>query len=328
MIYANKASTASIPFLGLLLALVRPDGAIFGVIGSAIFLFSVHSKERLNYIVSLIISGFIGVVYFIQRWNYFDEFLPLPLIVKSTSDSILPGSGMNLMFIDFVYFLLCAALFGIFMLRGLKSETSRFIADTVYFIAILFAEQSQNAGMRFQAPLLVATLLFSTIFFSSLHSILCDNLKSFRRTSTLFFSALILLLMPIGMNNAKSTGALIKFVTNPYYINFLPYNLASKVDEDATIALTEAGKLAYWMPGKKYDLIGLNTARTAISGASVQYIEELSPDLIMAHHAGLLGNLTCPNGMDFCVLTGDLKMPRLHFEPGTRVRQASQPIEF
>ena len=34
-----------IPFLGLLLALVRPDGAIFGVIGSAIFLFSVHSKE-------------------------------------------------------------------------------------------------------------------------------------------------------------------------------------------------------------------------------------------------------------------------------------------
>ena len=117
LIYANKASTASIPFLGLLLALVRPDGAIFGVIGSAIFLFSVHSKERLNYIVSLIISGFIGVVYFIQRWNYFDEFLPLPLIVKSTSDSILPGSGMNLMFIDFVYFLLCAALFGIFMLR-------------------------------------------------------------------------------------------------------------------------------------------------------------------------------------------------------------------
>ena len=52
-------------------------------------------------------------------------------------------------------------------------------------------------------------------------------------------------------------------------------------------------------------MIGLNTARTAISGASVQYIEELSPDLIMAHHAGLLGNLTCPNGMDFCVLARD-----------------------
>ena len=262
----------------------------------------------------------------------FDEFLPLPLIVKSTSDSILPGSGMNLMFIDFVYFLLCAALFGIFMLRvGLNRKLAVLLPTTVYFIAILFAEQSQNAGMRFQAPLLVATLLFSTIFFSSLHSILCDNLKSFRRTSTLFFSALILLLMPIGMNNAKSTGALIKFVTNPYYINFLPYNLASKVDEDATIALTEAGKLAYWMPGKKYDLIGLNTARTAISGASVQYIEELSPDLIMAHHAGLLGNLTCPNGMDFCVLARDeLENAEVTIlDTGTRVRQASAAtIEF
>ena len=41
------------------------------------------------------------------KGNYFELNLPLPLIVKSTSDSILPGSGMNLMFIDFVY-LLCA----------------------------------------------------------------------------------------------------------------------------------------------------------------------------------------------------------------------------
>ena len=44
---------------------------------------------------------------------------------------------------------------------------------------------------------------------------------------------------------------------------------------------------------------------TAKKGASVKYIKNLSPDLIMAHHAGLLKNLSCKIDEKYCIVRLD-----------------------
>ena len=40
-----------------------------------------------------------------------------------------------------------------------------------------------------------------------------------------------------------------------------------------------------------------------MNGASVEYLSTLNPDLIMIHHAGLLGDINCNSGKPFCNLT-------------------------
>ena len=337
LIYSNDRWTVFVPAIGLLLALIRPDGAIFGVIGSMTFLFALRKNERSKYLLAVLITGIIGIFYFVARWNYFGEFLPLPLIVKSSSDVFLPGAIPNLIFVESTYLLCLFGVFGIITLRAdIVRKLSVLLPAAVYFLSITFAEQSQNVGLRFQAPLLVAILLFSVIFVSQLHTFFCDRLRSVKQVPIFFISFIVLALAPIGLKNANSVRVNLNYTTNSDYINFFPYYLANYVDDNTVIALTEAGRLAYWMSGKKYDLVGLNTAETAVAGASSGYIEEISPDLIMAHHAGLLGDLQCSKGTSFCELARDQLVKaasennsHTFLESENRVRRASAAtIEF
>ena len=318
LIYSNDRWIVFAPAIGLLLALVRPDGAIFGVLGSMVFLFAVRKNDRSKYLLAVLITGAIGIFYFVARWNYFGEFLPLPLIVKSSSDLFLPGATTNLLFVDSIYLLCLFGVFGVITLQaGIARKLSVVLPAAVYFLSITFAEQTQNMGLRFQAPLLVAILLFSVIFVSQLHTFffdrlksvkqvpIFDRLKSVKQAPIFFILFIVIALAPIGLKNANSVRKILNFMTNSEYFQYFPYYLANYVDDNTVIALTEAGGLAYWMPGKKYDLVGLNTAETAVAGASSGYIEEISPDLIMAHHGGLLGNLQCSTGTSFCELARD-----------------------
>lgn len=337
LIYSNDRWIVFIPAIGLLLALIRPDGAIFGVLGSIVFLFAVQKNERSKYLLAVLITGVIGIFYFVARWNYFGEFLPLPLIVKSSSDVFLPGAIANLKFVESVNLLILFGVLGVVTLRAdIARKLSVVLPTAVYFLSITFAEQTQNVGARFQAPLLVAILLFSVIFVSQLHTFFCDRFKSVKQVPIIFISFVVIALAPIGLKNATSFRSLLNYTTNSDYINFFPYYLANYVDDNTVIALTEAGRLAYWMSGKKYDLVGLNTPATAVAGASSGYIEEISPDLIMAHHAGLLGNLQCSTGANFCELARDQLVKaasennaHTYVESENRVRRASAvTIEF
>jgi hypothetical protein len=98
----------------------------------------------------------------------------------------------------------------------------------------------------------------------------------------------------------------VQYLTNDDYINFFPYHLAPFVSSDTVLALTEAGRFAYWLPGKKYDLVGLNTARTAIEGASKTYLENLKPDLIFFHQDNTLPSITCTNDRPYCEIDTSL----------------------
>lgn len=68
---------------GLLLCLIRPDGFMLAA-PLAIFLLFNKSLNRTTTIKHLSLYAVIpGIIYFIARWQYFGELLPLPFYVKS-----------------------------------------------------------------------------------------------------------------------------------------------------------------------------------------------------------------------------------------------------
>jgi hypothetical protein len=61
-----------------------------------------------------------------------------------------------------------------------------------------------------------------------------------------------------------------------------------RVLNHGTMALTEAGRLAYWSTTNVYDMIGLNTPYTAKHPPSLAYLDTLDPDIVMFHAAGTI----------------------------------------
>ena len=77
-------------FLSVLLcSLIRPDGVVFNLV-AATFMLSRHFNARgfSAAFGALIVPG---ILYFVWRWQYFGEFLPLPFYVKSDVDRAVLG---------------------------------------------------------------------------------------------------------------------------------------------------------------------------------------------------------------------------------------------
>lgn len=271
-----------IPLVSIIIGLIRPDGVIIGVIASLIGLFFAHTYGFLRrYVLISIFSCFIGILYFFWRYTYFGNLLPLPLYVKGASFSGMPG------IIPHIYWALSNGFLGLLtiLLIVFSKERVRFLIAAIpiftLFIALIFATQSQNVSFRFQAP---GTLL---LIFASAVLITEVKISSFvDNKTTLWLSLIVFLLFGALTTYVIQTRSMILILQDKQYINYFPYYLDKKADEDIVIALTEAGRFAYWMSGSKYDLVGLNTTYTAIEKASPDYLEKINPDLIFIHTAG------------------------------------------
>jgi Flp pilus assembly protein protease CpaA len=291
-----------IPVLGLTLALVRPDGVVIGGLTTILFYFVIERKLRLSYLAVTLGCAIVGVAYFLWRWNYFGEILPLPLIVKSSSDTSLPGLWVNLKWLTLMMPLLGLAIYSLFVFsEKYKKILAVSIPILAYLILLTFAVQSQNVGNRFQAPILVLFLFFAAVSASRINMI---SFYAFMRSQSLLKSLMLIAFVSsigfIGFYSARSTVSLVRNSIEGQYIDVLPNYLSTYLNDTSRIALTEAGRLAYWTPGMKYDLVGLNTAETAVNGASIEYLESLDADLIMMHHAGMLSGIICENAQTFC----------------------------
>ena len=287
-----------VSLISLALALFRPDGAIIGIFFCFIFFYFTNKEERKIHLRGVLICAVIGIAYFIWRWNYFGHFLPLPLIVKSQSDNFLPGLSPNFHWATRSAIVISLAALALFSISKYRNRALAMgIPVLLYFLAIMFAVQSQNVSYRFQAPM-AAILLVSAA--AGLQYII---VQSQQWNAAIRFSVVSTLIIACSFQTlyfARQTYGLVRYLTNDDYINFFPYHLAPFVSSDTVLALTEAGRFAYWLPGKKYDLVGLNTARTAIEGASKNYLESLEPDLIFFHHAGTLPSINCTNDRPYC----------------------------
>lgn len=284
LLYQRKDSTLHyVPVVGIVLGLLRPDGVIIGVVASLIGLYFACSKGIVKkYLIYSLICFGIGVVYFVWRYSYFGQLLPLPLYVKSTAPESLPG------LLPHVNWAMRNGFLGLFAISTLIFCKDRWrilvssLPVAILFIALVFATQSQNVSYRFQAPGTTLLIVWSSLLMSEVAS----RLKAFGKSRVVALGMVGVIALSATASYARDSLSIVRYLQNEDYINYFPYHISKSIDNETTIALTEAGRFAYWVEGKKHDLVGLNTPKVAINGSSPSYIEGLNPDIIFMHVAG------------------------------------------
>ena len=266
------------PFLALTLGLIRPDGVIIGVFIVLITFFLANKKQYKKIIINSFISVLIGLAYFTWRYEYFGNLLPLPLYVKS-SERVLNNVFFNFkQSLEYKQFYLYFIGFIISLLVGNKNLRKKFILLSIpffiHYLSFLISKQSQNIGFRFQAPIIIF-FIYSSI------SILSKT--QFQSTSIKNFSLFVVTFI-ISVSSIKT----INYIT--YYFkpsksltSLFAYKLSTEVlTGKETIALTEAGRLAYYQQKENpiIDLVGLNTEYVAKNNLDQKYLESQNPHLL------------------------------------------------
>ena len=149
--------------LSLLTILTRPDGIVWIFAPILIRFFSLR-KNNISEIKYILIISSIGIIYFVSRFLYFENFFPLPFYVKT---------NFNLLSIDSIvkysFVLIPLFLTTIFYRKDINYN---FIKKVLIFISIpiifySFNSLSQNFANRFFAPL----------FFGILYILISSNIK-------------------------------------------------------------------------------------------------------------------------------------------------------
>jgi len=292
-----------VPVQGILLGLFRPDGVIIGVLATVVAFFLVHGDQgKKKYIWASISSLFIGVSYFVWRFLYFGNFLPLPLIVKSNADIFLPGAGLIYTWtLTVLPLVILVIIFWLLTLRDKQNLQRIYVALIPFFthiVSLLFAVPSQNVAYRFYVPE-TAILIYLTFFFAN------KLLKSERSIPKFSKRASVVtviggVLVSLGAQTpifAVGYSSIVK----PDYIDFFPSRLSKVLDSQTVIASSEAGRLPYWTRGQHWDLVGLNTPEFAAAGVSRMALNNINPDIILLHTAGLW-SASCDGIQNFCTL--------------------------
>lgn len=293
---ANPHNFHLIPLVALLVGLIRPDGVIIGAVLTVIMLLAAKKEQKLTrFLIFSLISLILGGIYFYWRYTYFGLLLPLPLYVKSTEPAMLPGLITNIKFFVFNFPLVIMCIpYLIYKKSGLFFTSALTISATILLIALTFATQSQNVAFRFQAPILLLLFFFSGDFFVLNARKLPSKFVFLIKNAC--FSACFIAFLGLGIYYVRTS-------LNDDYINFFPQHLKTEIRDNTVIAMTEAGRMAYWNKhADLYDLVGLNTPFIATDPITPNSIEKINPDLIFAHTAGTLASAGCASG-NYCVLS-------------------------
>lgn len=283
-----------IVFLTIAISLFRPDGVIL-TIGALTSLLLFSKKEDVSKaIVCILISSIIGFIYFIWRWNYFDSILPLPLLVKQHTDSLLEGLHPNYDALKRYFPLLITSIF-FFNKKDTNKYCAILFGPLLLFISLSFMHQSQNIGDRFQFVIIVSIILLYTYSIP-------NNIKG-----KYLYLLLILPLIAI-FHGKKVIINEVKYLTNSDYINNFPQLLKESNFTSEKIAITEAGRFPFWFNAKKMiDLVGLNSKDVVIKGAN-KVLESENPELIFVNHADRYNfkKLNLDNSKNFIIVNPGL----------------------
>ena len=267
-----------VPYFALILGLIRPDGVILG--GLLVFstFFLAEKKEYKIILNSLIICFIIGISYFVWRYQYFGNLLPLPLYVKS-SENIFSNISFNLLqSLEYKQFYLYFLSFLITLFIGNKNCRRKFIILSIpfliHYISFLISKQSQNIGFRFQAP----TIIFFIYACVSILSKIKFEILSFKKATQLI---VVFLIAFCGLKTINYIN--FYFKPSKSLTPLFAYKLSKQVLKGKeTIALTEAGRLAFFQQKENpiIDLVGLNTEYTAKHELTQKYMIAQNPDVL------------------------------------------------
>jgi hypothetical protein len=292
-----------LPWGGLLLGLIRPDGVIIGAGYALLGLVDLWRQGgRRRYLVHLVLAGTIGCAYFAWRVSYFGHLLPLPLYVKNSGLTVFPGVAPNLNWLTITLPLVALAATVVLHDSVDRRRLGLAILPILLLLAgLCFARQMQNIDYRFQAPATAVAIVIATL--AAGHWI--------QRSSHVVASAAVICGLAMSLPVYGTMLVLnIRYFDSAHYDNYLPYYLAAVTDRNTTIALTEAGRMAYWTNGTKIDLIGLNTPYPAIHGLDLAYLERVQPDLLFIDTARTLSLLPRTTAPFVAVTVDDIRRNR------------------
>lgn len=291
----ERRAAPSIPFLALVLALFRPDGVLVGGGYALLGLVAAWRAGARAHVPSylkrsaLVLALALG--YFVWRRVYFGLTLPLPLYVKShfagqfSWRGVFTEPGVALVgwranarwFVseDGPLPLLAGTLVLVFLSgraarRAVWAYLACLVPGAILIASLFVAWQSQNVGSRFQAPAQAAILV--GLFFWAGRAI-----EAGRARAALVVTALAL--APAVWTTATTPRA--RLWNWRGYVDTFAVEMGHILPRERRIALTEAGRLSFWTSARVDDLVGLNTARTALAPADVAYLEELDPDVVL-----------------------------------------------
>ena len=259
-----------------LLALFRPDGFFLGSATITAFILLEWPELDIKQATKKLILFYLMplVAYFIWRYSYFGLLLPLPLIVKQSTDFILEGLLPNIKSV--IYYTPIIVVILLYFRAYIKDQANKrffilaFSGSLALYILLTFAHQSQNVGTRFQFPLHLSIILLASSIF--------PRAKISAVISTVLIFASITLL-------SRDFSGNISYLTNMDYANSFPQILRQRLDINS-IAVTEAGRFPYWYDAESMvDLVGLNSKNVVTNGPAAELVSK-SPDLVFIHHAG------------------------------------------
>lgn len=259
----------------LLLCLVRPDGVV--VVLPLMILFLMLNKIEIKVNLKKLIIYFIipGLMYFIWRWNYFGEFLPLPFYVKSNFEHYLfffnLGSLKQNFKIVIILLLPTITLIVIALFRNKIDKKVNILIFSMVFIPFIFYSTmllSQNISHRFQYSMVLGVFIIAVYV---LHYINNKKIVLF------LFISQILLMMPLSTRDYLS----ILDIPNQQ-ITYLSKEL-NNITTEASMAITEAGRLPYYSKWNAIDTWGLNTPKYAKILIQPDDIKLGDFDLIVVH---------------------------------------------
>ena len=149
--------------LSLFTILTRPDGIVCIITPILIKIFSLR-RNNISEIKYILIVSIVGIIYFVSRFLYFENFFPLPFYVK-TNFNLLSFDSI----VKYSFVLIPLIISTIFFKKDINQN---FIKRILIFISIpiifySFNSLSQNYANRFFAPL----------FFGILYILLTYNVR-------------------------------------------------------------------------------------------------------------------------------------------------------
>ncbi len=263
----------------LFLTLVRPDGIVVTV--PLIISYLIINKESMRENIILLLKYFIlpGLIYFISRWIYFREFLPLPFYVKSNFDRylyIFNEDSLDInkyIILKFIPFLILSM---VFLIKDKMPKYSLSLIISLIIVPYIFYSSmmmSQNIDYRLQYMLVLGIIIVFSFSLRHVKSVLLFIIV------LIAFVSQIYSLYPITRDHYYN----LMYVPNNQF-TYIAKGL-NKITTDAKMAITEAGKLPYYSKWEAIDTWGLNTPQFSKKLIQPNDIRLFNPDLIVINAA-------------------------------------------
>jgi hypothetical protein len=261
-----------IVFYSFLGSLIRPDFILLIFFINVFYFFTSKIEEKKKFIPYIII----GLLYFVSRFIYFGELLPLPFYVK-TQWIFFENLGWLKQIIILSPIILSLIIINKNLLK--KKEIILIFISVILIPTLFYMNQPlyQNYGQRFYFYIPVVFLI---LFYFSYN--LRKPLTNFY---ILIFTCLISLFVNFKLEKDLMPFNLIYQNENPVFIkkksNIYKFANIIKKFENLNIASTESGLFPYYSKANTVDLFGLNTRNFAKKPAGGLYIKDNDFDIII-----------------------------------------------